>query len=275
MPRIAEHLGLVIVRSLAGGEFGATLVTDANGRELVLKALPSEAWGPTFSRGAAIAEHMRARGYPAPAYVSTGTGLGVTWSLQQRLPGETPDVLRGTHMRQLLQLADTHAGAARSQGPGAAEELLGIRRWLDTTLALEATRPLAQELAAVIGRSSGLTLLRDGIVHGDYHHRNFLAIDDEITGVFDWEFASAGDWRLDVVILAYSSALVPEQVPPDIGRMAIDHARQACPQDVFAFFSAYRALCQLDFQARVRPDRLRQTVETMETVIGPWWRAVV
>lgn len=215
---------------------------------------------------------MRARGYPAPVYRGTGTALGATWSLQELLPGECPDLVREAHMRRLLELADSHAGAAPGPGYGPDEPFRETSHSLEPALALDASRPLAEELALVIDRLGGVPLLQDGVVHGDFHHRNFLAIGDDITGVFDWEFACAGDWRQDLITLAFSSALVPEQVPVNLGHMAIDHARAACSPEVFAFFAASRALTQLGFEARVRPDRLAQAVDTIESATRSWWQ---
>jgi hypothetical protein len=47
---IAVALGLDLVAVLGGGEFGAALVRDDGGRELVLKALPGEVWAARFAR---------------------------------------------------------------------------------------------------------------------------------------------------------------------------------------------------------------------------------
>src|ERR1700674_2871888 len=107
--RIASALGLHVVAPLAGGEFGAMLVQDASGRELVLKELLSPDWAPRFARGAEMAERMRALGYPAPYYVGTGVQLDASWSLQERLPGSVPDVLTEAHGRRLLELVQMHA----------------------------------------------------------------------------------------------------------------------------------------------------------------------
>ena len=92
-PAIAAQAGVEIVGPLAGGVFGATLVRDAEGRELVLKAMASERWERIWARGASMANHLRASGYPAPEYVATGVAEGATWSLQERLRGDVPDVI--------------------------------------------------------------------------------------------------------------------------------------------------------------------------------------
>lgn len=270
--RVADHLGLTIVRPLAGGEFGATLVADADGREVVLKALPSEDLAVLYERGASIANHMRLRGYPAPEYTGTGTALGAAWSLQEHLPGEVPDVMTEAHMRRLLQLCETHATAAAAIGRWRQERFTKIEDRINTLLGNGDARRLGEELAAVIERSADVQTLEDGVVHGDFHHRNFLAIGDEITGVFDWDFASPGDWRYDLVTLAFWSALIPSQIPPDVASLAVERMNTHCPPDLRALLVALRAITQLDFDIRVHPNRLPEIIGGLESTIAPWWR---
>ena len=272
LPRLAEHLGLRIVRPLAGGEFGATLVTDRQGRELVLKTLPSEAWATTFKRGAALANHMRSRGYPAPHYEATGADLGATWSLQTVLPGDCLDVVREAQMRRLIELTESHAHASPGPGYAADEEFRGVRGYLESALSVDLSRPLAAELASVIAQLGDALLLQDGVVHGDFHHGNFLGAGDEVTGVCDWEFASTGDWRTDLVTLAFWSVLSPQRVPPPIARIAVDYAQAACSREVFALLAASRALTQLGFVARAHPADVDQTVKSIESNIRSWWQ---
>jgi hypothetical protein len=88
MPAIASELQLDIMAMLSGGEFGAALVRDASGRELVLKAMPGAEWAPRFARGAAISALVRSPEYPVPHYFGTGVAAGASWSLQERLAGD-------------------------------------------------------------------------------------------------------------------------------------------------------------------------------------------
>jgi hypothetical protein len=273
LPSIAEQLRLTIIRPLAGGEFGATLVADDAGRELVLKALPTEHWSDVFARGASLANRLRARGYPAPEYVGTGTANGATWSLQERLPGEIPDVVSAAHMHQLLDLCESHAGAGDVHGSWLHGLLPYIEESLRTIENTPLTRSLAVELGAVLHRPTPVSLFEDGIVHGDFHHRNFLAEGSQVTAVFDWEFASVGDWRYDLVTLAFWASLLPGQIPPDAARIAVQRMLETCPADVLAFLTALRAITQLDFDARVHPELLPGAISGIEANIAAWWRA--
>jgi hypothetical protein len=187
---VAHELGLRIVQRLGGGELGAALVHDASGRELVLKALPGDQWQPRFALGAELAGRLRSRGYPASEYIDTGVAAGASWSLQQRLPGLVPEVLSPARAHRLCALAAMHEGAAGRRGP---PPPLDTERWLARVESQPDTAPLAEELRAVLARTDGIELLDDGIVHADFHHRNYLAIGDDITGVFDWDLAYVGD----------------------------------------------------------------------------------
>ncbi len=268
LPAIAEHLGLEVVRPLAGGEFGATIVRDARGEQLVLKALPSTAFARRFGLGAELAGRLREKGYPAPAYAGTGIALGASWSLQEYLSGSVPDVMSAGHAKRLCDLVTMHASAAggRQNMPRETESRFA------TIEAREETSSLAAEIRAVIERSQGIALFDDGVVHGDFHHRNYLAIGHQVTGVFDWELARIGDWRSDLVTLAFWAAIVPAQVPPEVAEIIQRRLVSECPHDVIAYFAAHCALRQLDFDVREHPERLLVARDAIEAHVAPWWR---
>ncbi len=271
LPRIAADLGLTIVRPFAGGVWGATLVTDASGGELVLKTMATELWPAVFARGASLANRLRASGYPAPEYIGTGAGHGATWSLQRVLPGAVPDGVTESIMRQLLALVERHNGAV-PEGGGAwlRHQMPDLRMSLRTITETPLTRELALELGAVLERTKDVALLDNGIVHNDFHHRNFLAVGDEVSGVFDWEFADIGDWRYDLLTLAFWSTYM---IPPAIAKLAVDRLHETCPADMLALFAAVRTITQLDFDARNNPHFLPALIEGIEARVAPWWRS--
>jgi aminoglycoside phosphotransferase (APT) family kinase protein len=263
---IAEGLGLSIVRPFAGGVWGAMLVTDAGGRdrELVLKTMQTEMWASAFARGASLANRLREVGYPAPEYLGTGAAHGATWSLQSVLPGEIPDAVSPAHMRQL------HAGVAQGErGAWLAHQAPYLRMSLKTITATPVTQELALELGDVLERAGDTPLLQDGVVHNDFHHRNFLAVGEDVTGVFDWEFADVGDWRYDLVTLAWWSTVTSFPV----AALAVERMRDVCEPDALALFTAVRTISQLDFDARTNPQFLPGLIERIESDVSPWWRA--
>ena len=272
--RIADELDLRVVQPLAGGEFGATLVAGGDGREMVLKALPSAEWAPRFTQGAELSSRLRADGYPAPEYFGTGVALDASWSLQEQLPGTIPGVMHEAHARRLLELAQLHEGAAGRRSDRRHQGIPVIREWLPALKAREDTRALALDIEPVVERYPEIPFLDDGIVHSDFHHRNFLAVGDEVTGVFDWELAHVGDWRQDLVTLAYWASVLPEQIPPPVAAIIVQGLRKICPSEVLAFFAARQTLLQLDFDLRNHPEFLESIVPRIERSVAPWWREV-
>jgi aminoglycoside phosphotransferase (APT) family kinase protein len=269
LSNIAVDLNLTIVRPFSGGVWGATLVVDENGRELVLKTMPTEAWSNAFARGASLANRLHDSGYPAPSYVGTGAAHGATWSLQAVLPGAIPDVMSPSHMRQLIELSQRHAGSVPG-GAGAwlAHQAPYLDMSLRTITEAAATRDLARDLGAVLERTRGARLLDDGVVHNDFHHRNFLAIGERVTGVFDWEFADIGDWRHDLITLAWWSTAMGFPV----ATLAVERMLEVCEPDVLGLLVAVRTISQLDFAARNNPEFLPGLIERVNACVSPWWR---
>jgi hypothetical protein len=271
MPRIAAELELDIVRMLGGGEFGAALVRDAAGHERVLKAMPGTEWAPRFAHGAALSARLRSPHYPVPRYFGTGVAAGgASWSLQERLPGDVPTEMTAAHAMQLLELARRHIGAADRTGNllrritaelgGAAQKLSAHRL----------TRDIGTQLASIVDAAPAVPVRTQDIVHGDYHHRNYLAVGDQVTGVFDWELAWIGDWRVDIVNLACWGSWVPSQVQPKAAAIIADAARTACEPPVLALFTAFQTMRALEFNVRVRPDFVPDLLQRIETTTRSW-----
>ncbi|MEX0750861.1 MAG: phosphotransferase [Dehalococcoidia bacterium] len=228
---LAGDLGVDVVGPLAGGEFGAMLSIDRAGRELVLKTmsppavLTSRSLASIFERGVRLAGRLRAIGYPAPEYVGTGGTPNVAWSLQERLPGDVPDSMTARHAQRRIELAKMHKDAAGESNDWRSFAFARMREHMETVVQDERAAPLARELASVVEHGERVQLRQNDVVHADFHHRNYLAIGDEITGVFDWEFALSGDWRVDLVTLAFWCA-IDHRVPPDAARIVVECARE-------------------------------------------------
>jgi aminoglycoside phosphotransferase (APT) family kinase protein len=270
--RVAQHLGLTFVAACSGGEFGAAFVRDSDGRDLVLKVMPGTALAARFARGAGIAMKLRERGYPAPAYFGTGTALGASWSLQERLRGDVPDAPTPPHIRRLVEMAHLHAGAAVGIDAEPPPPIPDVNLWLLAAYRNERTHALAVELRGVLERTAGEPLLHESVVHRDFHHRNYLAIGDEVTGVFDWELSGTGDWRFDVVTLAFWCALLTDAIPRAAAQVAIDAAHDICPPTLLARFAAHMALRQIDYDIRTHPEFLDGLLKGIDERIAPWWR---
>jgi aminoglycoside phosphotransferase (APT) family kinase protein len=270
LPKVAAELELVIVDELGGGEFGAALVRDRDGRELVLKALPEETWAPQFARAAELAALVRCDDYPVPRYHGTGVAAGGAWSLQEHLPGDIPEVMGDVHARQLVGFLRHHVSAADRPGDVLARMRLELGNALTTVADHDATASIGRDLARVLTTEPNDMIRRGDVVHGDYHHRNYLAIGDRITAVFDWELAWAGDWRIDLVTLACWSSWVPWQIPPAVSAGLRDDAAAACEPPVLAFFAAFHTVKAVDFNIRVHPDRITWLLDAIDETTRVW-----
>jgi len=269
LPKVAAEIGVEITGTLGGGEFGAVLVCDREGRDLVLKAFEGVEWAPVFANGAAMCTLVRGDDYPAPEYIGTGVAAGATWSLQTLLPGEIPERMSDAHAAELLRLVRRHADASDREGDTRERFRRVIGDAGGRLVAHEPTASLATRMLEVIAATEDVALRRCDVVHGDFHHRNFLAVGDEITGVFDWEMASAGDWRADLVNLACWSSWL-DQVPDSATRIFVDAVEEACEPEVLALLSASHTLGVLDFNLRVHPEWLPDLVANVEATTARW-----
>lgn len=267
---VASTLGLEVLRSLAGGLFGAVLVDGPSG-PLVLKALPSEHLGSTWATGAAVAESMRTRGYPAPRYEWTGTLPGAVWSLQEHLAGDVPERLTASGARQLVALITMHETDSGLRRQWRDEAVTAAHTWLSDLRALDVSPGAVDVLAAALDRTCRTELLDATVVHGDFHHRNCLVDPDgEVVGVFDWEIASAGDWRFDLATLLFACVVYPKSCDRDAVAVVTNAFTERCPRDVRTLMMACQALRILAQEAAYRPDRLRSSLERIVAATRPW-----
>jgi aminoglycoside phosphotransferase (APT) family kinase protein len=269
LPKVAAEIGVEIIGELGGGEFGAALARDRDGRELVLKAMEGEHMGPVFARGARLSALVKADDYPVPAYVGTGVAAGAAWSLQEVLPGDIPEPMTLGHLDQLLGFLDRHRDAAGEEG-----DVVGhFDGWMDDAVAPlaadELTASLAAKLAPIFEGARDVELRRGDVVHGDFHHRNFLAVGERVTAVFDWDMAWVGDWRVDLVNFADWSCW-NEQIPDDVTARLCAVAEEACPAPVLAVLSALHTTAVTGFYQRVHPAWLPQHVANVEATSARW-----
>jgi hypothetical protein len=269
---LANELQLTVVGPLAGGEFGATEVRSPEGRRLVLKLFGNPGLEADVSEGLRLAGNLRNSGYPAPEYAGRGLFEGQVWTLQELMPGAVPEVMTPGHADQLLRLAARHAGAAGASRAWVPIALRFIRGWAEGARHHPVTARLGRELEHVAIRNASAPIRMTDVMHSDFHHRNFLAEGERVTGVFDWELASVGDWRFDVVTLGFWSAIPRGQVPEETGNLVLARMFEVCEPQVLAFFAAIQALRHITFDLTAHPDRLERIVDGIETAVAPWWR---
>jgi aminoglycoside phosphotransferase (APT) family kinase protein len=108
-------------------------------------------------------------------------------------------------------------------------------------------------------------------VHGDFHHRNFLEIDGRVTGVFDWDIAGPGDWRFDLVNLAFGCQMYPKTCETSALEAVIAAVREHCDEPTAAFLTACQTLRSLSMLRGSRPDWIGQASKRLQTRLACWW----
>jgi aminoglycoside phosphotransferase (APT) family kinase protein len=266
----AEVLGLRIVRSFDESMFGAALVEGRGSTLAVLKASTDLTLAPAWATGAAMATRLRECGYPASNYLETGTTETVTWSLQAVLPGHVPAVFSVGHAEQLVALAQRHDIDAGMQQPWG-----DIARDISRR-ALADLAPLPdrfdETLRAVVDGTDDVRLAQTTIVHGDFHHRNFL-VDDagRVTGVFDWDIAGPGDWRFDLVNLAFACQMYPKTCEADALGAVIAAVHEHCDAPTAAFLTACQTLRALSMLKSRHVDWVEPASRRMRATLVEWW----
>jgi aminoglycoside phosphotransferase (APT) family kinase protein len=282
---VARALGWRVVRRCGGGEFGAMLVEDGAGRRAVLKAMPDvPPWSGGWAASVDLVERLRATGYPAPRYLRGGAVEGHLYTLQEEMTGVVPERLTAGHAGQLLALAERHAGMGGGPRPAAAprwasyvrDALAGAHR-PERVASLRASRADAARLADEVherGEWMAAQLVRSSdVVHGDFHHRNVLVDGDRVTAVFDWEQATPGDWRYDVLWLAFWTRVDVRGVDRAAADLVEGRARELLTPAERAAYAGLTTLRILDMFAHHWPDRLALATGWCESLLAPAWRS--
>lgn len=256
MDELARNLGLTVVRQLAGGEWGAFLARSGSGsgETVVLKVMPRH-WLFGYERVATavqLAATLREEGYPIPRYLDVGTVDADVYTVQEAVAGSVPDALSLAHVRRMIELWRRHQGGATRAAQRElnwAERLEGERQAGKELLASglrPELQPYAEQAMALLS-SADPELLRTGdVVHGDFHHRNLLTVGSDVTAVFDWEGAHAGDSRHDLLRLASAAIAAGQVEPAGAARLRAEVERQV-PAEVRATLGAIQVLDDFRF----------------------------
>nr|WP_238342428.1 phosphotransferase [Actinopolymorpha rutila] len=271
-------MGVTVVRRLAGGEWGAFLVTTAQGSSAVLKPLPRHELvaEDRVRQAVEFARALRADGYPIPAYLQVGVVDGQVFTLQEAIEGEVPARLRLAHVRRLIELSRRHVGLAppdESWGeqlvaeirPDASQTQTSIRNCGDPRVI-----SILDEALAVGERTDPTVFRCDDIVHNDFHHANLLVRGDEVVAVFDWEGAQAGDCRADLTTLAWYLDPSRDHVEP-AARALLRAEIDTIQPEVRAALAARFAISKLAFAVNARPQVLPQILRLAQTWLRPQW----
>lgn len=202
------------VRRAAEGQSGdgAWLAIDDDGRPVVLKWSPDETVADRYEILLRTLAALRARGYPAPSYGPILVVPGATLAVQQHLPGQSGVPATAEVVDQVLTINELQVGVTDaplldhgSWGQLMVHSLQLGENGYCVHESLRAWSPRAAKLLNRIEHVGGSTpsaLPVTGVVHYDLHVGNLLVDDGTLVAVIDWEGASLGDPRFDLVCFA-------------------------------------------------------------------------
>ncbi len=101
-----------LVEQYAQGEQGAFAIVDSRGKHYVLKWRPDLEHASQVHYVREVTDHLRTKGYPAPAYVWSGYALGGTYFVQTTLPGTPMRSLTESFLSRLIALNELQVGQA-------------------------------------------------------------------------------------------------------------------------------------------------------------------
>jgi hypothetical protein len=192
---------------------GAWFAIDDDGRPVVVKWSPDETVAHRYEILLRTLAALRARGYPAPSYGPILVVPGATVAVQQRLPGQsgvtaTADVVGRVLTINELQVGVTDAPLLDhgSWGELIVHSLVVGENGYCQHESLRAWSPraatLLERIEGVGATTTPSALPVTGVVHYDLHVGNLLVDDGTLVAVIDWEGASLGDPRFDLVCFA-------------------------------------------------------------------------
>jgi aminoglycoside phosphotransferase len=218
---LRERAGIDVVTMTPtrSGESGAAFwITDRTGAVMLLKIISRPGAAGHLRRVDAVTGRLRDRGYPAPRCRFIGQAAGVTFWVQERLPG-TP--LEGDHGRpgraavsrllgEVIRLNDAQAGLGDGR-PGWPELITTTLTSGGDGYCVHSTlrdRPDTRDLLAAvrrIGERSGPAIAEGSdFVHFDFSFANLLSDGTAITGVIDVNPpVLAGDRAFDLATLLF------------------------------------------------------------------------
>lgn len=243
---------LELVGPCSGGQVGAAYVRWPDGHLAVLKWRPGRGLADLQRGPLAIVDVLRSIGYPAPGTeLAAAVGSGVV-TVSELLPGTEIGYLDQALLDQALALNRLHAGVLAGR-PGIEPMKLYLTSDAGGFCLHGPLREFSSRSAALerwvrgIGAAYPDELAGDDAVHCDFHPANMLASDGIITGVIDWDGASRGDSRLDLVTLRF--AVHGMKCDPEvIGKL--DEVLDCFPAEVLLPAWAHMSLRMVDWAIR-------------------------
>lgn len=200
-----------LVERYAVGERGAYAITSSESGRYVMKWHPDPVLLANYRQAAQVTAHLHEADYPAPRYVLTGVLGGISYSIQQELPG-TPHQVKTTglvsRLVELNRLQTSRASTQRRDWPAPVVDtvLFGGDGYclLDPLRNCSATTAeILSAIQALVTKHADDEVEANDIVHFDFHQGNILVYEDAISGVIDWDGTCSGDCVFDLVTLLF------------------------------------------------------------------------
>jgi Ser/Thr protein kinase RdoA (MazF antagonist) len=257
--QLLQHINAVhattfeLAYSYPDGEQGAFAISDAQGRQGVLKWQAGACDLQRAQEVEVITRQLRTSGYPAPRYLCIGSTAQGIYSIQETLPGAPLRHLSGAHLTRLLELnalqrEQALAGLPDWHAEAIATVLCGGNGYcLHASLQQHAqrTRQLLTELQRLVALNREEPHRSNDIVHGDFQHANILLHNAQISGIIDWQAPGAGDSSFDLATLLFYAYDDPGIREP-LWRHALAHASLK----LLSIYCAHLILRQVDWSLR-------------------------
>ncbi|MEQ7008300.1 phosphotransferase [Actinopolymorpha sp. B17G11] len=198
------------------------IMVDAQGGRYVLRCYLRNVDHSRIQFQLDFQEHLLGKGIPTADIIATNDGERLvntgqrTWVLFRQVAGAGYDYANSEQLRNAaLCLADLHEAAEDFAEPAVDDDTIpSLRRWwthgaedLAELHTMFADRDVAAELAFLDAWLASLTRdfpievvdqLPPAWVHADFHGTNLAFVDDQVTGVFDFDVVHRG-YRLEDV----------------------------------------------------------------------------
>jgi aminoglycoside phosphotransferase (APT) family kinase protein len=264
---VAGAVGVQVtaLRRLAGGlNAGAVRVRLAGRADAVLKAEPRTHLNQLEEalRAQRIVEHMRAHGYPTPAWLAVGATADYVWHLSDFFDAAPAPELTPSLVEQLMEVVDLQAGRASEPHD---HRSYAWRVVTGEEPVLAGLAGYSTEVSALVERAVRMCTGASGpgaapdMVHADFNPSNVLVRDGVVVAVVDIANAGCGTRATDLTTLLWHT--FHETLDLARGRLW-DKILAVVGWDGAAVLTATQVLLQLEWPIRLaRHDLVPDTLE--------------
>lgn len=200
-----------------------------------------------------VIEHLRAVGYPTPAWLHAGEASdGTRYVVQAFVPGTPMATVTVPYLDQIFTINDLQAGlnphADLDHWSWYARQVVfanesGWAANIRTYSSHSAT--LMAALEAAVQPYADLLLPARDVVHGDFNPDNLLVANGTITGVIDCGYAGYGTRVIDLATLLHYAYAFEYDAP--VRQHLYQRSMEIAGRGVLAICLVYRTMAMLDW----------------------------